>query len=1307
MKQAFCRLGIVALAIGLGAVAAIAQVNPTGTLTGTITDASHAVVPGAVVQVASATTGLKLQTVTGANGHYSIGNVPPGTYTVAVTAKGFQTAEFQAVTLAANQVYSLNAVLKVGEVSSSVTVEAGQQVLETQQTAISTTISGPTISQLPSASSSSALYSLTQTDPAIQTMGAPRQSSAEGLPGGAINITIDGISAQWELGKSGDPIFTMITPNVSDTAEFDLTSAAGSAAQSGEGAVQISFISQRGTNQWHGGVWDYFRNDALNANYYFNNLSGQRRPVMRYNQWGFNLGGPILKNKLFFYFDISLFGQPEGSVQNSTILTPAAASGLFTYTPSTMPGSASPNSWTTCDAAAKTCTANLLAMAQNFGQPSTIDPFIGQTLATMGKAASASGVTVGTPPSPYQQLLAFPLSGKNQQQNPDFRLDYNLSQNHSLEFDYHLSRLVIFPDDLNGGGYTYPVAPFNTNQYGYAADRAIWAWAWRWTLGPTQSNELRFGFQNSPESFNYNETAAIYPTIATNLGSLRMRPVMPGEVTDPWLGYGPFQDWDNINQLTDNFAWMKGNHNLAFGFTLSRARYQDVSSGNVVASVNLGLSGFEPIEQDLNSTNLPGITAGDLSAAGDVYGLLTGNVTGYSTSVAFDPTKRQFVTGIPGRDQYHQTDLGFYGADSWRARPNFTVNYGLRWQYEGVPVDDLNEYFIPDGGVAAAYGVSGAGNLFKPGTMTGSVPTFSNDQGKTWYNNWYKGFAPSLGFAWQPQIDAGWWKALFGDPGQSVIRAGYSIAYSREGLENWNSIAASNPGYFGQQFANAAPAAANQPAGLYNAGSIQINNMNIPAVTQVPAAFQPNITLNPLSSVNFLNVIDPHLHMPYVQSWTFGLQRSLGPRTALEVRYVGNHAAGLWQQQNLNEVNIFENGFLNEFKNAEGNLAACMADATCSQNPSFADLGLANQVPLPIFTAAFNGPGSDAANASTQQAAGFTNGGTITQLQNGQAGSAASTLATTYNYWQNLIAAGYPKNFFTVNPDAIGGSYYLHNALQSTYNALVVAVRRRPLHGLTLNASYTWSKSLTNDWQRNGANYVDNTTLRDLANDKGPAPFDIRNAFKFYSLWELPVGHGQRWLNTSGLANTLLGGWSFDSNILLQSGRPGLLTGGLGGTFDQYDGGVILHGMSQQQLQNQLKVYKTSSPAPGAVWYFPQSMLGANGRFTNTSVLEACNTPGALCQRMFIYDPPLFIPNFSFVKHTQITERINSEIQVQFLDAFNNANFFWTGSAQTFGTAGRSLQSGVFGRITHAYQAVDSTSDYGGRTIQLIAKFTF
>src|SRR5262249_33861335 len=194
-----------------------------------------------------------------------------------------------------------------------------------------------------------------------------------------------------------------------------------------------------------------------------------------------------------------------------------------------------------------------------------------------------------------------------------------------------------------------------------------------------------------------------------------------------------------VDQLSDNFAWTRGRHNAAFGLTLTRALFYSKNSSPAYAQVNLGLVSSDPMSPQFNSTNLPNISLADQDTAGQLYGLLTGRITGYTGSVALDPAKKQFVTGLPQKNKYHQSDLGIYATDSWRLRPTLTFNYGLRWQYEGIPVDDLNEYFNLQGGFAGLFGVSGANNLFMPGTLSGASPIFVLNNGKPWYNNWHKG----------------------------------------------------------------------------------------------------------------------------------------------------------------------------------------------------------------------------------------------------------------------------------------------------------------------------------------------------------------------------------------------------------------------------------------------------------------------------------------------------------------------------------------------------------------------------------------
>jgi Carboxypeptidase regulatory-like domain len=1325
-------VSLYAICLLLGVNVIFAQTNPTGNFSCSVTDPSNAAIPHASVQLTEASNGTTFKTISGSDGHCFVANVPPGTYTATITAQGFQAGSFKSVQIAVGQTYDLKAPLQVGQVSSTVTVDAGQQLVETTDSSISTSVSGPIITHLPSASNS-ALWGVGMMSPDIQTIGGPRQSSADGLPGGVVNITYDGISAQWQPGKSGDPLFTMVYTNADAVAEFSMSSAAASASETGEGAIQIKMVSPRGSNQFHGGVWEYFRNDDLNSNYYFNNLAGLPRQQVRYNQFGYKIGGPIIKDKLFFYTDLDYWSRPQGVSRTRTILTPGAAGGVYTYIPTAMP--ASTPSWVTCNASAGTCSANLFQMAAAFGATSKVDPVVGQALAAIQSSTTAPGVHAAAPPSLFQQAITFNNSGEYTQQMPDVRLDWNASSKHSAEFDYHLTRFILNPDILNGNDATYLAAPFNTNLGGYYADRQIFAWAWRWNISPTASNEVRFGFQNSPESFSPNLNLNAYPVANTNLGSINIQPALPSGVSlfdNPWQQVSPTRDNPGVAQLNDNLAWTHGKHNMAFGVTASRQRYKDANYAPEFATVTLGMNSVDPMAANFNPTNLPGISAADQNIAAQLYGVLAGRVTGYNGSVAFDPNTRKFVTGLHQSDRYHQTDLGIYATDSFRLRSNLTLNYGLRWQYEGSPVDDLNEYFNLQGGYAGLFGVSGQGNLFQPGVMTGSSPGYVLDNGTPWYKNWYKGFAPSFGLAWQPSVGGSFLEKVFGKPGATVVRAGYSLAYSREGTQNW--VAPSNPGNMGQQYAApVAPGTALAP-GQFAAGSLQLGSLNFPSLAQNPSSFSSSFPVNATAG-NAVYATDPNLRMPYVQSWSIGVQRSITKDMALEVRYVGNHGVGLWGLTNLNEVNIFENGFLSEFKNAMSNLNICQANATAcmaSQSSSgvpasaataatFADWGLPGQTTLPIFTGAFTGSTNAAARSASQSNANFSSGSFVTPLQSGQAGSVASTLSgqggQSLSYWQNLMAAGYARNFWVANPDATGSAFVLRNAFQSTYNAMVIGFRRRPAKGLTFDATYTFSKGLTDDWQRNGNNAPDDfETLRNTSLMKGPSPYDLRGALKIYTLYELPFGEGRRWAASNRMLNRVVGGWQFITQNRWQTGRPALLVGGLGGTVNQNDGGVQLNGITMKQLQSEVGVYKTASPAPGAVWYIPQQLLGEQGQGVNTATISPCTTPGQFCGRDFLYGPHFFRSDWSIVKITNITEKVKFEIRAEFLNAFNNANFLWgdaygvpgySAGASFFSTVTGNLQNPSFGRIFTAYQDLDSTADPGGRTVQLVARISF
>jgi hypothetical protein len=256
--------------------------------------------------------------------------------------------------------------------------------------------------------------------------------------------------------------------------------------------------------------------------------------------------------------------------------------------------------------------------------------------------------------------------------------------------------------------------------------------------------------------------------------------------------------------------------------------------------------------------------------------------------------------------------------------------------------------------------------------------------------------------------------------------------------------------------------------------------------------------------------------------------------------------------------------------------------------------------------------------------------------------------------------------------------------------------------GLQLNGNYTFAKSLTNYYADSSASFISFTSLRDQGHDKGISPWDLRNVFKAEGIYELPFGPGRKWSTNSGILNHLIGGWQVSSINRLQSGRVFLLTSGLGGTTNQNDPGVILNGITPNQLQSMLSVRNAGG---GQILYFPSNLVNSNGTMTS-NLIEPCNTPGALCQRVFLTGPGFYRADISVAKKTSITERVNLEFRAEALNAFNNVNFFFPGDEAT-SVPTASVSSSTFGRITNAFRDPNTTDDNGGRIIQLVLRVNF
>ncbi|HSH17055.1 MAG TPA: hypothetical protein VLD18_13525, partial [Verrucomicrobiae bacterium] len=586
---------------------------------------------------------------------------------------------------------------------------------------------------------------------------------------------------------------------------------------------------------------------------------------------------------------------------------------------------------------------------------------------------------------------------------------------------YHYNYFTSTPDFLNGFDATFPVAPFTNNQGSQISNRNQFSTAWRWNIGTNKSNEIRAGLVSSPVTFFPDLNTALYPQVTTNLGNIRIRPSL-NLVSQPLLAFVTQGRNGGIFQLIETFSWSKGRHNITIGGNWTEVIFKDFNASSAVGGVGLGITSDDPASGLFDPANFPGSSSTDRGNAQSLYGMLAGRVTSFSANVFLDIDSRQFTQGVRRLRNVRQTEIAMYIQDSFRLRPNFTVNAGVRWDYQGAPRDNFNMTFRNTGadfGEQIA-GISGSlDNLFNPGAGSGPPPGYVLNGDTPWYNRDLNNFAPNLGFAWTPHFENTLWTTLFGGPGRTVLRGGYSVSYTREGLNNWISMAFGNPGFQGDLDA---VASASGGPGTFAPGSVSLAAGFIPNVISSPAAFVDNFVLDPVSGQS-VNVFNPDLGMPYVQSWSFSIQRELTPSTVVEVRYVGNHGTGLWRQYNLNEPNIFETGFLDEFLLAQNNLAICRANtaaciaaqsaagASTTTANNYANWGLPGQMPLPIMTAAFTGSTTGAQTNSN-----FRSGSRVSNLDNGAAGSFANTLSGSLTFWNNIQAAGFPANFWVLNP---------------------------------------------------------------------------------------------------------------------------------------------------------------------------------------------------------------------------------------------------------------------------------------------------
>ncbi len=1249
-------------------LSAAAQIN-TSTLDGTITDPQGALVAKAAVTVVNTQTSQKFNTLSDDKGHWAIPSLPTSTYSVTVKSPGFKTATEKDIKMDAGIPATVNLRLEVGAVADTVEVTGGAEVVESTSATVASSITGRQVSDLPTPSRNAT--DLVVTLPGTQTPAGPRNTTFDGLPQATVNMTLDGVNIQDNTNKngSGGAFYPLVYPRTDAIEEVSVTSAASGAESLGEGAIQVKFVTKSGTNFWHfGGFWQE-RNTFFNANTYFNNIDGLSRDRILLHQAGAHIGGPILKNKVFIFFNYEVFRFPQSwnEAQDKgaqlTVLTDSARNGLFTYK----------------DSSGTVRSVNLYSIAGANGYRSTPDPIIASTLSQIAQATTGGAITSRVTANDYNRnYFNFLAPGEQKIDFANGKLDYVINSKHHWEAVGGANPYRLFPDGING---VIPVFPGSGTILGSSVDagqrEGFWsgstalrsAWSSHWT------SEIRFGLSSGNVLFSN----GITPNLFSQWNGYA--PNMAGYVTVPYNASTYSRRNDPVKQLNGTASWVHGSHLVNMGGTYSRINeWAQSYSTQVIPRVLFGVQSNDPILSVFTSANFPGAAASDLNNAESLYALLTGRVSSITrSSVLSDATHTYGANGTVTR--LRQQEFGIFVQDSWKLTPHLTLNYGLRLENQ-YPFQSLNgTYTRPT--YAGLYGISGVGNLFQPGASSGSVPVLTPVTSDTSGYSPTHFFAPTAGVAYMlPKMD-GILGRVFGRNGDSVVRGGFAIASVREQLTMpWSN----NQGVSINTSVD--PISANTAA-FGPAGSVQFSSGTLPSVS---IASTPTYPLAVLPG-NTINDYNPNIKSRYVASWNLGWQRPIAKDTVVETRYVGNRSARSWATLNLNEVNIVENGFLTQFQAAQNNLAIAngvtvgqLASLNTLKSTNFFNQGLPGQQNVPIISTAL---------------AGSSNSTLANLVAQGQAGGLANTVATTVADMTRLTSAGYPANLFQVNP-ATGGSAanLTTNQGGSSYNSLQIELRRRFSKGLLIGASYGWSHSLS---------LGNILSLRDMTGITYPSAFDQRHTLKANWVYELPFGPGRQMLSGVGnpLARKVIEGWQVAGIMRLQSGTPSELLSGRT-TFNTTDGGVVLHNITTSQLQSLMSVSKQGN---GIVEYLPQSLItNTLAAFqlipqavdTSAPYIGPANTAGQFGNQIFLYGPWFQTWDVSLVKRVKFREKHTIEFRVQALNLFNHPNFFLVANG-----SGNITINNAFGQTRNAYNDINATNQAGARTMDFLLRYTF
>jgi hypothetical protein len=692
----FHKTGLWLILAMLAASICFAQVG-TGRLDGGVVDATGGVMANAKVTAVNQATQSKAETTTNTDGNFSFPSLQAGIYTVSVEARGFRTAVVGSVEINIATAATQKFRLEVGDIAEHVEVEAEAVRVQSTEAQLGRTVTMKDIDTLPVLGR--APINLAVFFPGVQMSnpGDVTFSNVNGQRQGASNATLDGIDVNDavvpRLGLS------MTANNTDSVGEVHIVTSGAKAEYGRNAGGQVELITRAGTNTFHGNLFDYLRNNDLNANSFFNNQSGV--PVAKYiqNLFGGSVGGPVRKGKTFFFFNYQGSRISQDVTRNRTVLTADAKRGIFTW--KTPAGVLSTYDIVANDPRHKGIDPVMAAIFKVLPDPNNLNA--GDTLNTAG----------------------FLFNNPNGSWNNSYtgKMDHNLTQNHHLFFRYSWFKTFSI-DGLNSADATFPGFPQGNQggvRWGFSAGSD-------WTFSPTLINELRVGHQSA--SVEFNRPGRLQgPTVISNL------------FTDPYSSLFAQGRNSPVNEVTDYLTKVNGKHTLKFGANVRLTEQWGTNlagtSGGIYPNVTTGVSLGNTVPTTVGPTGSI-ISSANRTTFESLYNDVLGRMNQVVQSYFSDLSTFQAAGTARIRD-FNVKELGFFAQDDWKIRRNLTLNLGMRWEFSGIPSE--------------ANGLVGTIDQAASISTSYTSSNLTVKKGGQWYKNDWNNFAPRVGFAYDVKGD--------------------------------------------------------------------------------------------------------------------------------------------------------------------------------------------------------------------------------------------------------------------------------------------------------------------------------------------------------------------------------------------------------------------------------------------------------------------------------------------------------------------------------------------------------------------------